>query len=84
MLRYTFQNSVRAETFIFSVDFQAGSNLKMVGTVQLIKFRYLLIIAQHLLARSKIVWRYTDQGTVSIYCTYDRSIAGVKTKGARG
>jgi hypothetical protein len=50
----------------------------MVGTVQLIKFRYLLIIAQHLLARSKIVWRYTDQSTVSIYCTYDRSI-GVKT-----
>ena len=35
----------------------------MVGTVQLIKFRYLLIIAQHLLARSKIVWRYTDQST---------------------
>ena len=50
----------------------------MVGTVQLIKIRYLLIIAQHLLARSKIVWRYTDQGTVSIYCTYDRSIS-VKT-----
>jgi hypothetical protein len=50
----------------------------MVGTVQLIKFRHLLIIAQHLLARSKIIWRYTDQGTVSIYCTYDRNIS-VKT-----
>ncbi|CAB4044368.1 Hypothetical predicted protein, partial [Paramuricea clavata] len=37
----------------------------MVATVQLIKFRYLLIIVQHLLARSKIIWRYTDQGSVS-------------------
>ena len=51
----------------------------MVGTVQLIKFRYLLIIAQHLLARSKILWRINrEQGIVSIYCTYDRSIS-VKT-----
>ena len=47
--------------------------------MQLIKFRHLLIIAKHLLARSKIIWRVnTDQGTVSIYCTLDRSIS-VKT-----
>jgi hypothetical protein len=72
------KNSFPQGIFIFYVDFLAESNLKMVGTVQLIKFRYLLIIAQHLLASSKIVWRYTDQGPVSIYCTYDRSIS-VKT-----
>ena len=43
--------SVRPGIFVFYGYFQAGSNLKMVGTVQLIKFRHLPIIAQHLLAR---------------------------------
>ena len=62
------KNSVPPGIFgFFNVDFQAGSNLKMVGTAQLIKFRYLLIIATlHRL-------RYC----VNIH-TYNRSIS-VKT-----